>query len=140
VTFTSEEIAYLQSQPLGRLATVNADGQPDVVPVAVEVGNEVDGGDIWIGGVGADVLRTRKFVNIGAGRTKASLVVDDLVSLQPFIARAMRIYGVAGQPVERIGMVGPGWYAHITPRVSWSWNLAGEPAGEQWYGARRTTH
>ena len=43
-------------------------------------------------------------------------------------------------PVERVGMVGPGLYSRITPRVSWSWNLAGEPAGEQWYPAERTVH
>jgi pyridoxamine 5'-phosphate oxidase family protein len=24
--------------------------------------------------------------------------------------------------------------------VSWSWNLAGEPAGERWYEANRTVH
>ncbi len=27
-------------------------------------------------------------------------------------------------------MMGPGLCARITPTVSWSWNLAGEPAGE----------
>ncbi|KWX24235.1 PPOX class F420-dependent oxidoreductase [Mycolicibacterium wolinskyi] len=136
MAFTDDELAYLRSQPVARLATVNADGQPDVVPVAFEV----DGSDIWVGGVGADVLRTRKLVNIAQGRTQVSLVVDDLVSMDPFIARAIRVYGDAEPPVERVGMMGPGWYARITPRVSWSWNLAGEPAGEQWYGARRAVH
>ncbi|MGV0745684.1 PPOX class F420-dependent oxidoreductase [Mycolicibacterium sp. XJ870] len=140
MAFTDEEIAYLRSQPLGRLATVNADGQPDAVPVAYEVDTAADGVFFWVGGVGAEVLRTRKFVNIGDGRTKVSLVIDDLVSMEPFVARAMRIYGDAEPPVERVGMVGPGWYARITPRVAWSWNLAGEPAGEQPYGARRTAH
>lgn len=136
MAFTDDELAYLRSQPVARLATVNVDGQPDVVPVAFEV----DGSDIWVGGVGVDVLRTRKLVNIAQGRTQVSLVVDDLVSMDPFIARAIRIYGDAQPPVERVGMMGPGWYARITPRVSWSWNLAGEPAGEQWYGARRAVH
>jgi pyridoxamine 5'-phosphate oxidase family protein len=136
LAFSDEEIAYLQSQPVARLATVNEDGQPDVVPVAFEV----DGPCIWIGGVGAQVLNTRKFRNIRAGRTKVSLVVDDLVSMEPFIARALRVYGDAEPPIERVGMVGPGLYSRITPRVSWSWNLAGEPAGEQWYPARRTVH
>ena len=44
------------------------------------------------------------------------------------------------QPIARLGMVGPGLYSRITPRVSWSWNLAGEPAGERWYDAKRTVH
>jgi pyridoxamine 5'-phosphate oxidase family protein len=136
VAFTDEEIAYLQSQPIARLATVNADGRPDVVPVAFEP----DGSYIWVGGVGADVARTRKLRNIGAGRSKVSLVFDDLVSMEPFIARALRVYGDAEPAVERVGMMGPGLYSRITPTVSWSWNLAGEPAGERWYDAKRTVH
>jgi pyridoxamine 5'-phosphate oxidase family protein len=136
LAFTDAEVAYLRSQPVARLATVNADGQPDVVPVAFEIDESV----IWVGGVGAQVLNTRKFRNIGGGRTKVSLVVDDLVSMEPFIARSVRVYGDAEPPVERVGMMGPGLYSRITPRVSWSWNLAGEPAGEQWYPAKRTVH
>jgi pyridoxamine 5'-phosphate oxidase family protein len=136
VAFSDDEIAYLRSQPIARLATVNADGQPDVVPVAFEL----DGSYIWVGGVGPDVARTRKLRNIGAGRSKVSLVFDDLVSMKPFIARALRVYGDAEPAVERVGMMGPGLYSRITPTVSWSWNLAGEPAGERWYDARRTMH
>jgi pyridoxamine 5'-phosphate oxidase family protein len=136
VVFSDDEIAYLQSQPIARLATVNADGQPDVVPVAFEL----DGSYIWVGGVGPDVARTRKLRNIGAGRSMVSLVFDDLVSMEPFIARALRVYGDAEPAVERVGMMGPGLYSRITPTVSWSWNLAGEPAGERWYDAKRTVH
>ena len=136
MSFSDQELAYLESQPLARLGTVNADGQPDVVPVAFEL----DGPYIWVGGVGPDVAHTRKLRNIRAGRTKVSLVVDDLVSMEPFIARALRVYGDAEAPIERVGMMGPGLYSRITPRVSWSWNLAGEPAGEQWYPANRTVH
>jgi pyridoxamine 5'-phosphate oxidase family protein len=136
VAFSDDEIAYLRSQPIARLATVNADGQPDVVPVAFEL----DRSYIWVGGVGPDVARTRKLRNIGAGRSKVSLVFDDLVSMEPFIARALRVYGEAEPPVERVGLVGPGLYSRITPTVSWSWNLAGEPAGERWYDAKRTVH
>ena len=51
--------------------------------------------------------------------------------------------GCTGTPSRRSsgsGMVGPGLYSRITPTVSWSWNLAGEPAGERWYDAKRTVH
>jgi pyridoxamine 5'-phosphate oxidase family protein len=136
MAFSDAEVAYLRSQPVARLATVNADGGPDVVPVAFEV----DDSAIWVGGVGAQVLDTRKLRNIRAGRVKVSLVVDDLVSIEPFIARSVRVYGEAEPPVKRVGMMGPGFYSRISPRVSWSWNLAGEPAGEQWYPAKRTVH
>jgi pyridoxamine 5'-phosphate oxidase family protein len=136
LAFSDDEVAFLRSQPVARLATVNADGGPDVVPVAFEVDDSV----IWVGGVGAQVLDTRKLRNIRAGRVKVSLVVDDLVSIEPFIARSVRVYGEAEPPVKRVGMMGPGFYSRISPRVSWSWNLAGEPAGDQWYPAKRTVH
>src|SRR6266487_1894655 len=90
---------------------------------------EFDGTYFWVGGAGPSVAGTRKFRNINAGNTLVALVIDDLISLSPFIARAMRVYGYAERPVERVGMVGPGLYSSITPTISWSWNLASEPAG-----------
>lgn len=136
MSFTAEEIAYLRSQPLGRLATVSPDGQPDVVPVAFEF----DGEYFWVGGSGASVLATRKFRHVVAGNRKVGLVVDDMVSFEPFIARGIRIYGDADEPVERVGMVGPGFYMRMTPAVSWSWNMEGEPVGDSWYPSRRAIH
>jgi pyridoxamine 5'-phosphate oxidase family protein len=135
MSFTEEEIAYLRSQPLARLATLDCDGQPDVVPV----GFEFDGTYLWVGGV-ATVAHTRKFRNVGSGNHTVALVVDDLVSFDPFIARGIRIYGHAEQPFERIGMVGPGTYMRIAPTVSWSWNLEGEPVGDTWYASRKAIH
>lgn len=136
MSFDDAEIAYLRSQPLARLATVGEGGQPDVVPVAFEF----DGTYFWVGGVGSSVLSTRKFGNVAAGDGRVALVVDDLVSVQPFVARAVRVYGVADGPVERVGMFGPGIFLRITPTVSWSWNMAGEPVGDDWYPARRREH
>lgn len=134
--FNDEEIAYLRSQPLARLATVAADRQPDVVPVAFEF----DGTAFWVGGSGSSVVTTRKFRNVLAGNDLVALVVDDLVSFDPFIARGIRVYGRAGGPIERVGVVGPGTYLSITPRASWSWNLAGEPVADTWYSSRRAVH
>jgi pyridoxamine 5'-phosphate oxidase family protein len=136
MSFTEEEIAYMRSQPLARVATVSADGQPDVVPLAFEF----DGTYVWVGGTGPAVRTTRKFRNVEAGNTQVALVVDDLVSFEPFIARSIRIYGRAEPPIERVGIVGPGLYSRITPTVSWSWNMAGEPAGTTWYEPRRAVH
>jgi pyridoxamine 5'-phosphate oxidase family protein len=136
MSFTAEEDAYLRSQGLARLATVAADGQPDVVPVAFEF----DGSGFWVGGPGAAVLSTQKMRNVMAGNHHVALVVDDMPSFDPFVARGIRIYGRADDPVEREGMVGPGRYLRITPRVSWSWNLEGAPVGDEWYQARRAVH
>ncbi|WP_328469769.1 PPOX class F420-dependent oxidoreductase [Actinoplanes sp. NBC_00393] len=136
MAFSEEEIAYLRSQPLARLATVGAEEQPDVVPVSFEF----DGAVFWVGGPGESVLHTRKFRNVTAGRGRAALVIDDMVSFEPFIARGIRVYGDAAGPIQRAGIVGPGFYLRITPTVSWSWNLAGDPVGDQWYPAHRTDH
>jgi pyridoxamine 5'-phosphate oxidase family protein len=136
VSFTDEEIAYLRSQPIARVATLSADGQPDVVPLAFEF----DGSYFWVGGTGPDVANTRKFRNVRAGNHKVALVFDDLVSLDPFVARCIRVYGHAEGPFRRDGLVGPGLYLRITPTTSWSWNLAGDPAGKTWYEPRRTVH
>lgn len=136
MTFTPAEVAYLTSQPLARFSTVSPDGQPDVVPVAFEL----DDTSIWIGGSGESFLRSRRARSITAGRREIALVVDDLVSFDPFIARGVRVYGTAEEPVERVGLIGPGWYIRVTPTVSWSWNLDGLPAGHEWYPVARRDH
>ena len=136
MAFTDDEIEYLRSQPLARLATHSTDGQPDVVPVSFEF----DGTSFWVGGAGASVLATRKFRNVMAGNEEVALVVDDMVSFDPFIARGIRVYGRASGPVERVGIIGPGIFLRIDPTTSWSWNMAGEPVGDTWYESRRASH
>jgi pyridoxamine 5'-phosphate oxidase family protein len=136
MSFSPDEIAYLTSQPLARLATVAPDGRPDVVPVAFEL----DGSAFWVGGPGASVLATRKFRNVVDGHREVALVVDDMVSFDPFVARGIRVYGQASDPVERVGLVGPGTYVRITPTTSWSWNMEGAPVGDTWYPAHRREH
>ena len=136
MSFADEEVAYLRSQPVARLATIGPAEQPDVVPVALEF----DGTFFWVGGSARTELETRKFRNVNAGRQKVALVIDDMVSFDPFIARSIRIYGYAEAPFERVGKVGPGIYMRITPTISWSCNMAGEAAGTTWYQPTRTVH
>ena len=135
MAFTEEEAAYLQSQPLARIATVGPDGQPDVTPV----GFEFDGTYLYVGGHAPE--RTRKFLNVEAApgsQAKVALVVDDLVSTDPWTPRGLRVYGTA-ELMQREGMFGPGAYMRITPELSWSWNLAGQAYGSG-SGPRRTVH
>jgi pyridoxamine 5'-phosphate oxidase family protein len=136
MSFTADEITYLRAHPLARFASLCEADQPDVVPVALEF----DGTYFWVGGPRAEFLRTRKVRNITAGRRKVAFVVDDLDSIDPFVARGIRVYGEADGPVDRDGMVGPGHYLRITPTLSWSWNLQGEPATGTWYETRRAEH
>lgn len=119
MAFTDEELAYLKSQRLTRLATVDLDDQPDVVPV----GFEYDGTYFYIGGM--DPVRTRKFRNVAAGRTKVALVIDDLASIDPWAPRYLKVYGTA-ELVERPGQFGNPHYIRITPTTSWSFNLDGQ--------------
>ncbi|MEI2700733.1 MAG: PPOX class F420-dependent oxidoreductase [Microthrixaceae bacterium] len=120
MSFTAAELEYLKSQRLTRLATVDDDGQPDVVPV----GYEYDGTHFFIGSM--NPVRTRKFRNVEAGNTYIALVVDDLVSTEPWTPRYLRVYGTA-EIVERQGQFGSAPYMRITPTVSWSFNLEGQP-------------
>ncbi len=138
MSFTPAEREYLMSHPIARLATLGPEGQPDVEPITIEL--DGDGPGLWICTAGGSALRTRKYRNITGGRRKVALVVDDIPSFDPFVARGIRIYGRADDPVERVGMVGPGRYAYVRPMTSWTWNLAGEPAGDEWYATERRGH
>lgn len=134
MSFTEEESAYLRSQPLARLGTVDTDDQPDVAPVAFEF----DGTYFYVGGF--DPVKTRKFRNVRAGNTKVALVVDDLATTDPWAPRFLRVYGTA-ELVEREGQFGSAPYLRITPTVSWSFNLDGRPfTHDSDVTHRRTVH
>jgi pyridoxamine 5'-phosphate oxidase family protein len=134
MSFSEEEIAYLRSQRLARIATVSTDGQPDVAPV----GFEFDGHCLYVGGI--DPAKTRKFRNVRAGNTKVAIVIDDLVSTDPWTPRYLRIYGDA-ELVQREGRSGHADYMRITPTISWSFNLQGRPLGHAGeVTVRRTVH
>lgn len=75
-----------------------------------------------------------------SGSSERRPVVDDMVSFDPFIARGIRIHGRAEDPIRRTGIVGPGWYVRITPTESWSWNMAREPVGDEWYRTEHRIH
>jgi pyridoxamine 5'-phosphate oxidase family protein len=134
MSFSEEELAYIRSQRLARVATVAADGQPDLVPV----GFEFDGTHFYIGGF--DPGRTRRSRNVRAGNEKVALVIDDLASIEPFAPRFLRIYGTA-ELVERDTQFGKQPILKITPTISWSENLDGRPITEMsGNGPRRTVH
>ena len=72
--FTPGELAYLQSQRLGRLAT-SADGQPHVVPVTFRYNAAEDAIDI--GGHGG--FARRKYRDVQQN-PRVAFVVDDIES------------------------------------------------------------
>ncbi|MFD7939694.1 PPOX class F420-dependent oxidoreductase [Streptomyces sp. NPDC059755] len=87
--FSTTERAYLMSQRLGRLATVDPSGQPQANPVGFFLQED---GTILIGGFAMG--RTKKWRNLRKN-PKAALVVDDVVSLRPWTVRGVDIRGEA---------------------------------------------
>lgn len=88
--FTPAEIKYLESQRLGRIATVGPDGQPHVVPVGFRYNPEHDTVDI--GGHG--FAKRKKFRDV-QHNPRVAFVVDDVVSVTPWRVRGLEIRGEA---------------------------------------------
>ena len=101
--FTTNEIEYLGSGLLGRLATVGQDGTPHVAPVGMISHNQhLDTMDIR----GHDLTNSKKFRDI-ARSGRAALVMDDLASTKPWRPRGIEVRGRAEaienpEPVIRI--------------------------------------
>jgi pyridoxamine 5'-phosphate oxidase family protein len=125
MALTEAEIAYLESQPLGRIATVAPDGTPQVKPVGFRFDRELGVFDIG----GHAMAASTKFRNVAAG-SRAALVVDDLVSRQPWVVRGMEIRGdaeaLSGQDPQLPGFSGE--VIRIHPRRVVSWGI--EPGQE----------
>lgn len=122
--FSEEELAYLQSQRLVRLATVAANGQPTVDAV----GFQFDGHRFIVGG--HNLPASRKYRNIAAGNTNVALIVDDVAQTQSWMPRGIKIHGIA-EIVRRDGFFGSGEYLLITPTVSWSWGVMAPAFGAE---------
>jgi pyridoxamine 5'-phosphate oxidase family protein len=89
-TLTEAQIVYLGSQLLGRLATSGADHKPHVVPTSFRY--NADLGTIDVGGY--HVATTKKYRDVQANES-AAIVVDDLVSRDPWTPRMLEIRGRA---------------------------------------------
>ena len=84
--FTGAELDYLQTQRLGRLATVNERGEPQVAAVGFRYNPEFDTIDIG----GHNIVPTRKYRNaLSYGRV--AFVVDDV--LPPWRPRLIEVRG-----------------------------------------------
>jgi pyridoxamine 5'-phosphate oxidase family protein len=116
-----QEIAYLNSQMLGRLATADAEGQPHATPVGFRYDEE--SGTIVVGGI--DLASTKKARDIRQN-PKVAFVVDDLESIKPWRPRGITIRGTAilyeDSTSTGNGWFGPTWIRIIPNRVI-SWGL-----------------
>ncbi|HEY3818032.1 MAG TPA: PPOX class F420-dependent oxidoreductase [Polyangiaceae bacterium] len=123
--FSEAELAYLQSQRLGRLATVGGDSSPHVVPVGFRYDAEHDA--IAIGGHGGFTKR-KKYRDVLAN-PRVAFVIDDVVSIKPWKVRGIEIRGVAEVLATGGGALGPGFdpeMFRIRPKRIVSWGIEGD--------------
>jgi pyridoxamine 5'-phosphate oxidase family protein len=98
------QIDYLAGQLLGRLATAGADHKPHVAPTSFRYNAEL--GTIDMGGF--QIASTKKYRDVQANGW-AAIVVDDLVSIDPWRPRFVEIRGRAEAiPTGGAGL-GPGF-------------------------------
>lgn len=122
--FTPVEIAYLQSQRLGRLATVGADGQPHVVPVGFHYNPHLDTIDIG----GHDFAKRKKFRDV-RHNPRVAFVVDDVPSVNPWTVRRIEIRGEAEVLATGGKEIMPDFdeeMFRIKPKRIVSWGIEGE--------------
>jgi pyridoxamine 5'-phosphate oxidase family protein len=119
---TDPQIEYLASQRLGRLATAGPDHKPHVVPTSFRYNPEL--GTIDAGGL--HVETTKKYRDVQANGW-AAIVVDDLVSTNPWTPRMLEIRGRAEAiPTGGAGL-GPGFgdaFIRIHPEKVNSFGIA----------------
>jgi pyridoxamine 5'-phosphate oxidase family protein len=100
-----------------RFATASPTGKPDVAPVIFEV----DGDDIITAGF--DITHTARYRNIQKN-PQATLVIDDLATIDPWSPRGIKIIGTAS-----IEDAGGSPRFRITPKVIISWAISDTTPG-----------
>jgi pyridoxamine 5'-phosphate oxidase family protein len=130
MVFTDAEIEYLNSQRLGRLATLRLDGTLQNSPV----GFAVDKGAGVIEIRGRDLGNSRKFHNVAANG-QVAFVVDDIASVDPWVVRCLEVRGVAealnGQ--SQLTSYLSGEVIRIHPRriISWGMGAGGDEGSKR---------
>jgi len=104
VQLTAAQIQYLGTQLLGRIATAGTDGKPHVVPTSYRY--NADLGTVDVGG--HHVATTKKYRDVQATGL-AAIVVDDLVSTNPWTPRMLEIRGRAEAVPTGGSHLGPGF-------------------------------
>jgi pyridoxamine 5'-phosphate oxidase family protein len=100
---TAAHVQYLASQLLGRLATAGTDHKPHVVPTSFRY--NADLGTVDIGG--HRMANTKKYRDVQATGW-AAIVVDDLVSMDPWTPRFLEIRRAEAVPTGGAHL-GPGF-------------------------------
>jgi pyridoxamine 5'-phosphate oxidase family protein len=110
--FTDAEREYLLTQRLARIGTASPTGTPDVSAVRFQlIGDTIDIG----GRVNPATLKWRNVVANG----RASVVIDDIASVEPWVVRGLKIRGraIADASAGSTGRI------VVHPEVIWSWGI-----------------
>ena len=109
--FTDAELTYLAGQRIARLATASLAGEPDVSAVGfwVEADTLVSGG--------LDLTKTIRHRHLSEN-PQATIVIDDLESIDPWRPRGVKVRGTA-----TIESTDEGTKIRIRPTVIWSWGI-----------------
>lgn len=121
-TFTPAEIEYLKSQRICRLATVGADGEPHVVPVAYRFNPDQDTFEI---GGHSGFAKRKKYRDV-LHNPRVALVIDDVASTNPWSVRGVEIRGRAEVSTTGGKALGPGFdpeMFRIKPSRIISWGI-----------------
>jgi pyridoxamine 5'-phosphate oxidase family protein len=134
--FTPEEINYMQSQRLARIATVGTNGQPHVVPVGFRYNPDTDTIDIG----GHNFAQRKKWRDVQQN-PRVAVVIDDVVSVQPWTVRGIEIRGEAEMLMAGGETVVRGFDSamfRITPKRIVSWGI--NPAADAWIPTGRSVN
>ncbi|WP_078313034.1 MULTISPECIES: PPOX class F420-dependent oxidoreductase [unclassified Mycobacterium] len=119
MAFTPSEREFLRLQPIGRLCTLGADGDPQIRPVGVHLSPD---GAIDI--VGHALASTQKWRNV-IGNPRVAFIVDEVISVKPPRAHGIEIRGTAEVMPDQGSTDGglSGDIIRITPHRIISWGI-----------------
>src|SRR3712207_1724120 len=125
--FSDKEIEYIKTQRLARISTTSREGalQLDIVPV----GFDFDSNKKYFYVAGLNLSKTKKYRKV-LKNEKVALLIDDLMSVNPWSPRGIRIHGTA----DIVARKGRGYlkdnghtsstgYIRIVPDEKWSWGI-----------------
>jgi pyridoxamine 5'-phosphate oxidase family protein len=131
--FTDAEIAYLNEQGLGRLATIGSDGQPHIIPITFHYNADEDAIDIG----GVDFASGKKWRDMHANQKVTFLVDDTRRDPPPPTARAIEIRGTAEPHGTGGSAINPRFpnfveeFVRIRPTRIVAWGIDGEGYGPE---------
>lgn len=127
--FTAKEIAYLQDQRLGRLATTDSKGHPHVVPTGFNL--DPDKAVVEIGAHNLpDRGQKRLYLKHIEANPHVAFVVDDFVAEPQWAPRGVAVRGRAHIHTEGGERLAPGFgpvWVEVVPESVSAWGIDTTP-------------